>query len=423
MPASIRAPFRPLGDQTKGRAPALALGLAVTLALALGLSACDSRNAYVAPPPPKVTVAKPAQMKVMDYMEFTGATQSVESVDLVARVQGTLTAVNFADGAFVKKGDLLCVIEPEPFEAALQQARAALATQEAAFRRAETELSRSTKLFEAKAGSQSDVVNWQQQRDTARAGMASAKAQIDVAQINLSYTRITAPFDGRISRRLVDPGNLVGPGAKAQLATILRYQPIHAYFNMNERDLLRLRASRDRGKDNGPPEEVPLELALANEQGYPHKGTMNYADLGVDQNTGTILLRGVFSNDHRDILPGMFVRIRVIVDELDKALVVPERALGQDQSGHYLLVVNDKNMVEQRPVVLGPLQNGQQVIAKGLAPTDRVVTVGILRVRPGATVEPVEAAPGQQGQGQGQGQTPGKAPEKAKDGADQGKGS
>lgn len=409
MPASKRATLR---------LPLLAL------AMLLGLAACDNRNAYVPPPAPKVTVAKPAQMKVTDYMEFTGTTQSVESVELVARVQGTLTAVNFTDGALVKKGDLLCVIEPEPFEAALQQARASLATQEAALRRAETELARSTKLFEAKAGSQSDVVNWQQQRDTARAGIANARAQIEMAQINLGYTKIVAPFDGRISRRLVDQGNLVGPGAKTQLATILRYQPIYAYFNMNERDLLRLRASRDRDKDHGPPEDIPLDLALANEQGFPHHGSWDYADLGVDPNTGTILLRGVFPNKRRDILPGMFVRVRVAIEELDHALLVPERALGQDQSGHYLLVVNDKNVVEQRPVVLGPVQNGQQVITKGLAPTDRVVTVGILRVRPGATVEPVEAAPGQAPQAPGQApKTPDKAPEKAKDGANQGKAS
>lgn len=379
------------GPRTAPAAPLLALGLT----LALALCACDSKNAYVAPPPTPVTVARPAQMKVIDYMEFTGTTQAVESVDLVARVQGTLVSVNFTDGALVKKGDLLCVIEPEPFEAALQQARASLASQEAAFRRAETELARSTKLFEAKAGSQSDVVNWQQQRDTARAGMANARAQIEVAQINLSYTKVLAPFDGRVSRRLVDPGNLVGTSSKNQLATIIRYQPIYAYFNMNERDLLRLRA-RHPGDGSSPPDDVEVELALANEQGFPHKGRMDYADLGVDQNTGTMLLRGVFPNKSMAILPGMFVRLRVAIDEMDKALVVPERALAQDQSGHYLLAVNDKNVVEQRPVTLGPVQNGQQVIAKGLAPTDRIITMGVLRVRPGATVDPQEAKPGAQ---------------------------
>lgn len=376
----------------------------------LAATACNEPNAYKAPPPPKVVVAHAKVAPVTDYLELNGKVQSSESVDLTARVQGYLQSLHFTDGAMVKKGQLLFVIEPEPFEASLRQAEADVASAEATLARAKAEFARAQKLFTEKAGSESDVTRWRQERDSATAAVAVAKAKAEVARINLGYTRVTAPFDGRIGRRLVDVGNLVGPGEKAVLATLVRVAPIYAYVTMNERDLQRMFPSSAATGDKGKPAAatlpaMPLELGLSDEPGFPHVGKLDFVDNKVDQDTGTLLLRGVFENKDGRMLPGMFARVRLAVSRRDKALLVPEGAVGLGQGGHYVLVVNDKNVAEPHPVTLGPAQDGNYVIDSGISEADKIIISGLQMVRPGTPVTPVdEAQQGQQGQGGQQGQ-------------------
>ncbi len=376
-------PFRP---GLTARASLAGLVLALTVLCA----ACDRKNAYVPPPPPAVTVSHPVKQQVTEYLEFTGTTQALESVDLRARVEGFLDSVNFADGAMVKEGDLLFRIQSQQYEANLQEAKAQLVSDQARLSRAETEYARAKRLFQEKAGPDTDVVKWEAERDSALAGMALDKAKIELAELDLSYTRIIAPFSGRIGRRQVDPGNLVGAGEKTLLATIIRFDPIYVYFTMNERDLLRvIELGRHNVKNH---REVPLQMAISDSSGYPFTGQLDYVDLGVDPNTGTLLLRGIFPNPKINLLPGLFVRLRAAIATRE-ALLVPERAVGVDQTGSFVLVVGDKNVVEQRSVTQGIVQDGLVAVEGKLSTEDRVIVNGLQRARPGAEVKPEEAPP------------------------------
>jgi membrane fusion protein, multidrug efflux system len=356
-------------------------------ALALLLGGCGEDNTYVPPPPPTVTVTHPTQRTVTDFIELTGNTQSSNSVDLVARVEGYLQSVNFTDGSFVKKGDLLFVIEPKPYEANVELAQATVAQQQATLTQATSEYERQQRLIQQKATSQSQVENWEAQRDAAQAAVKEANANLELAQINLGYTRIVAPFDGRIGAHLVDPGNLVGAGAPTELATIEQLAPIYVYFNVDEQDVLRIRASlRAAGKTLADVEPVKLGIGLQNEAGYPDEATLDFVASDVDQSTGTLQARGTIPNHDHVFLPGMFVRVRVPIGTIENALLVPDRALGIDQRGHYLLVVSKDDVVEQRPVQIGALIDGMRVIEQGLSAEDRVVVDGIQRAIPGSKV-------------------------------------
>jgi RND family efflux transporter MFP subunit len=362
--------------------------------LALLLGACGEENTYVAPPPPSVTVAKPVQKTVTDTIELTGNTQTSNSLNLVARVAGYLQSVNFQDGAFVKQGDLLFVIEPEPYEAVVQVAQATVEQEQATLTQATSEYERQQRLAKQNATSQSQVENWQAQSGAAKAAVDEAQGNLEIAQINLGYTKITAPFDGRMGRHLVDPGNLVGAGEATQLATIDQLAPIYVYFNVDEQDVLRLRAGlRAAGKTLADVEPVKLGVGLQNETGYPHEATLDFVGSDLDQGTGTLQARGTIENKDYAFLPGMFVRIQVPVGTTDDALLVPDRALGIDQRGHSLLVVGEDDTVEQRPVQTGALHNGLRAITKGLGADDRVVVDGLQRAIPGSKVAPQEAAP------------------------------
>ena len=368
------------------------------IVFALLLVGCES-NVYVEPPPPKVTTAQPLMQDVTDYLEFTGTLDASEQAEVVARVSGVLQSMHFEPGTAVTEGDLLFVIEPEEYQADLQAAQAELAAGESNYDRANIEYGRAQKLFKQKAGAEADVVKWRVEREIASAEILRAKAQIARAELNVGYTQVTSPFTGRVGRNLVDIGNLVGEGEATVLTEVTLYDPIFVYFNLNERDLLRvMKAIRENAEAKGlNPEdmdgdeiEIPLYLGLANEEGYPHEGRYDYADSAVDPETGTLQLRGTFENSQRPprLLPGLFVRIRMPEGERPDMPLVSERAIGNDQRGIYLMVVNTENVVERRSVQTGQRIDGLIVIEDGLQKDDRVVVKGVQRARPGRKVDP-----------------------------------
>lgn len=378
---------------TEHRTARLARALAPVVGL-VALLGCGSGNRYDPPPPAEVTVAHPTARDVTLHAEFTGHTVAFETTDIRARVQGTLQRVSFTPGSEVKKGDLLFVIEPTLYQAEADQARADVEGREAQLKAAEEQLAITREIFRKSAGSRTDLVAKTQARDLAAAELARAKANLAAADLNLSYTHIYAPFTGLIDRNLVDVGNLVGSGEATKLATIVRYQPIYAYFTMSERELLQY---RDAQRGIGASEDQQggeAQLALATDTGFPHLGEVDYESNRVDPDTGTIELRAVFPNSERKIVPGMFARVRLPMSR-GPAILVPEAAIATDQGGQYVLVVNDQDAVEYRRVRVGPsLEGAQRVIEDGVTPDDWVIVNGFQRARPGATVKPLRQVAG-----------------------------
>jgi len=354
---------------------------------------CRADPGSSTPVPTTVSVAKPTIQGVTEYLSFSGNTAASDSVTLVARVEGYLDKVHFKDGAPVKGGDLLFTIQQDQYKAQLQQANAQVAAQEAALAHAKEELARYTGLFKEEAAAQTQVDHWRYERDSAAAALLSAQAQVELAKLNLGYTQIKAPFDGRIGRHLVDPGNVVGAaGVRTSLAEIERIDPLYVYFTVNERDLLRV--IEHRKQTSAPPiaeRQIPVFFGLSNEEGYPHEGRVDFASISVAPTTGTLQARGIFRNPDRSVLPGLFVRVRVPALEKKDALLVPGDAVSFDQQGEYVLVVNDKNIVERRSVKTGSQVGGMLVIADGLKPADRVIVEGILQAIPGRAVKPQQA--------------------------------
>jgi RND family efflux transporter MFP subunit len=360
---------------------------AAILAVAM-LAGCE-QNSFVPPPPPKVDIAVPVQRTITRYLEATGNTAPIKTVDLVARVQGFLQSIDYKDGDFVKEGTPLFMIEPETYKLKLEQAQAAEAGAQASVKQAEADFKRQSDLVARQAVSQATLDTSTSTRDNAQANLLQAQANTRIAEVNYGYTKVTAPFDGIVSAHLVSVGELVGVASPTQLATIVALDPIYVNFNVNEQDVLRVRAEALRqGKTASDLKQVPIEAGLQTEEGYPHLGKLDYAAPTVNQSTGTLAVRGVVPNSNRVLLPGYFVRVRVPIDEEQKALLVPDTALGSDQGGRYVLVVNGDNVVEQRKVQTGPLDNGLRVIESGLKGDDRVVTAGLLRVIPGEKVDP-----------------------------------
>lgn len=361
----------------------------VAVAAAVALTACDQKNVYVAPPPPNVDVATPVQRTITRYLEATGNTAPIKSVDLVARVQGFLQSIDYQDGTFVKQGTTLFTIEPDTYKLKLEQAQAAEVGAQASLKQAEADFKRQSDLVQRQVVSQSTLDTSTSTRDNAQANLQQAQVNTKIAQVNYGYTKVTAPFDGIVSNHLVSIGELVGVSSPTQLATIVAMDPIYVNFNVNEQDVLRIRAeAQRRGMTADDLKRLPVEVGLQTETGYPHEGRLDYAAPTVNQATGTLPVRGIIPNDKRVLLPGYFVRVRVPVDQQKDALLVPDTALGSDQGGRYLLVVNADNTVEQRKVQIGPLDNGLRVIESGLKPDDRIVIAGLLRVIPGQKVDP-----------------------------------
>jgi RND family efflux transporter MFP subunit len=368
------------------------LALVLILAMLLLSIGCGEKATFTPPPPPKVTVSQPVTQPVTDYLEFTGNTQAINTVQLKARVEGYLEKIFFKDGDRVQKGQLLFLIQQNTYEAKLKQAEAEILSQKAKLFHAQTEYARFTKLVTQKAAAQTEVDNWLYQRDAAQAAVMSAEAQRDLARLNLSYTKVASPFDGRIGRRLKDPGNLVGAGEATLLADVDQIDPLYVYFTINERDLLDVTQDTKESVGVIIRKDIPLYLGLANEEGYPHKGYLDFASISLNATTGTLTLRGVFPNPKGRMLPGLFAKLRVPLTQKQSALLVPTAAIGYDQLGPYLLAVDDKNVVQRRGVKLGTEVKDLTVITEGLKEQEWVITNGLLMAIPGKQVTPVKAS-------------------------------
>jgi RND family efflux transporter MFP subunit len=367
--------------------------LACAGALAL-LSACGEDNRYVAPPPPKVTVHLPLQQEVTPYLEATGNAAAVNLVKLVARVQGYVQEIKYQDGTPVKKGTPLFVIEPEPYRVKLQQAQAAEEGAKAALVNAEAEYQRQKELRARDVSTQANLDKALANRDTEHANVLQAQANTQTAEINFGYTTVSAPFDGVVTARKVSVGELVGGDQPNELATIVQLNPIWVGFNLSERDVQRVRADMaERGVNiTELIGKVPIEVGLQTETGYPHKGLLDYVAPTVNQSTGTLQVRGAFENAKFSLLPGYFVRVRMPTRPI-QGLLVPDVALGSDQGGRYLLVVNTDNVVEQRRIELGQTFGQLRLVESGLKPDDRVVVLGLQDAIPGQKVDPQLQAP------------------------------
>jgi RND family efflux transporter MFP subunit len=371
--------------------------MAFVISAFAALSGCE-QNSFVPPPPPKVDVGLPVQRAVTRYLDATGNTAPIQTVDLVARVQGFLESINYKDGGFVKKGTTLFTIEPETYKLKLEQAQAAEAGSKSSLNEAEIDFKRQTSLVAKQAATQATLDTATSTRDNAQANLQQAEANTKMAALNYGYTDVVAPFDGVVSAHLVSVGELVGVASPTQLATIVQLDPIYVNFNVNEQDVLRIRAEAGRrGLTSKDLEQFPVEVGLQTEAGYPHQGKLDYAAPTLNLSTGTLAVRGVLPNPDRILLPGYYVRVRVPIDQQHDALLVPDVALGSDQAGRYVLVVNGDNVVEQRKVQTGPLEGDLRVIESGLKADDRVVTAGLLRAIPGQKVDPqlqkIEAPP------------------------------
>jgi membrane fusion protein, multidrug efflux system len=364
--------------------------VSVLVLAALALPAQARENTYVPPPPPQVGVAHPLRQVVTPYLETTGSLNAYNQVDLLARVQGFLQEIDYKDGATVKRGDTLFVIEPAPYQAKLEQAQAALDAAQAQLTQSTAEYNRQASLGRSDFASQATVEQARAKRDSDQANLKTQQAGLTLAAINVGYTRVTAPFDGRVTAHLASVGDLVGVTGPTKLATIVQLDPIYATFNVSEQDVQHIQANLARqGLTPADLGKVPAEIGLMTEEGYPHAGTLDYAAPEVDPSSGTLMVRGVFANADHKLLPGFFVRVRVpMTRQSQSALLVPDQALGTDQTGRYLLVLNHNDIVEQRSVRTGQLVGSLRVIEAGLQPDDRVVVSGIQRAIAGERVAP-----------------------------------
>ncbi len=360
--------------------------LLLTACLLGTLWGCQKPIAAPPPEPPRVTVAQPIQKDVQLFFEFTGRTEAVERVEIRARVQGFLEKILFKDSDDIAKEQLLFVIEQRPFQATLDSALARLESNQAALLLAEANIVRGRQLIQKRAISQQELDVMIAELSQAKAAISGAKAQVEEAQIQLDYTSIHAPIEGRIDRNLVDVGNLVGGVQKTLLAKIVRLDPIHAYFDLDERTYLAILDQRGGTRKKDPEKRSPVFLGRQNDQGYPFPGIIDFIDNEIDPDTGTILVRGTFSNPDLKLDPGLFVRLRVPKKIRPNAVLVEEQAIGTDMSGKYVLVIGKDDLVEIRHVELGPSEEGLRVVQAGLTAADTYIVEGTQRARPGLPV-------------------------------------
>ena len=374
----------------------------VSMALAVSalLVAC-ARNeaAETPPPPPAVAAAKVVSKPVTEFDEFTGRFEAVERVEIRPRVSGYITAVQFQQGHEVRKGDILYVIDPRPYQATLKRAQAELARARTQLTLAQSERERATRLIEKHAISQEEFDVRTSGREQASANLAAAQAAVEAAQLDLSFTQVRAPISGLVGRAEVTPGNLVAAG-QSMLTTVVSIDPIYVSFDSGEQTFLKSVGRELRGElqsqRNG---QNPIWVGLADETGHPHEGKLVFLDNELDPATGTIHARGLLANADRHFTPGMFARVKLIGSSEYDALLINDSAIGTDQSVKYVLKVGAGNTVEYTPVKLGPLIDGLRVVREGLNADDVIIVKGLQQVRPGMPVTPQIVAMGERPKG------------------------
>ena len=380
------------------------LSVAAVSATTLTLSGCgrnEAAEAHAAPPAPQVTVAAAIARKITEFDEFTGRFEAVERVEVRPRVSGYIASVNFKEGSEVRKGDVLFVIDPRPYQAERDKAAAGLAQARSQQVLARTERERGVKLLAQHAISQEEYDTRTAGSEQSEANVAAAKAALDAAALNLDFTRVTAPISGRISRALVTSGNFVTNG-QTPLTTLVSLDPIYVSFDGDEQEYLKYsKAARDAAADQSHAARSPVQVGLANEAGFPHEGVIVFVDNALDPTTGTIRSRALLENHERQFTPGLFARIKLLGSAQHDAVLVNDSAIGTDQTVRYVLVVDKSNKVEYRPVQLGPVVDGLRVLQSGLSPGETIVVNGLQRVRPGAQVQPQRVAMGERRPGEG----------------------
>ena len=384
----------------KGLGLARRLGmLSCAAALAMPLAGCDqgqpqASQQKIGPPAPTVTVSKPAQRQIIEWDEYTGRFDAVQMVEMRARVSGYLNEVRFKDGQQVKQGDILFTIDPRPFERALEQARAELFAAKTKVDNANLDVARGQPLIERKIISDKTFDDRMSLLRDAQAAVKVSEAKVNSAELDLSFATIAAPISGSISRTLVTAGNWISAGSVAGttlLTTIVSQDPIYVYFDVNENNYIKYRRLAERGVA-GAGIGALVEVALADERGFPHKGQLDFLDNRIDQGTGTLRARAVLSNKAGLFSPGLFARVRVTGSPSYAGLLVPDEAIGTDQTNKYVFVVGEDGIVARRNVRLGPLVEGLRVVREGVGADDWVITKGLQRARPGLKVEPKRAA-------------------------------
>ena len=353
----------------------------------VALVGCQEAS-FVPPPAPEVSVAVPVRQDVTVYFEFEGELAATAVVEIRPRVEGILEPLEFTAGDWVRAGQLLFRLDPKPFEAKLSQARAELSLAKAQVSLAEFEYARVLTAFEKKASSEVELKRAEAGLEQAKAGAAAAAAAVETADLNLGYTKISSPIDGFVERVRIDPGNLVGPGMGAALTRVVQDREVYAEILVSERDALAFRRKLAEGVAGVDAPQVVFVRQLVDE-GYPHVGWAVYADPEVDASTGTLLVRAVLGNERRLLIPGAFVRGRSPRAVRRDALMVSERAIGQDQTGFFVLVVGEGDVVEKRGIVPGELVGLLREVRSGIGPEDRVIVAGIQRARPGSKVRTV----------------------------------
>ncbi len=380
-----------VNDLSPDRPPRLS-GLVLLLAICLSALAACSDDTPHAPPPPKVDVLQPVAREVLDWDEYTARLEAVESVEIRPRVSGYLEQVNFEDGAMVKKGECLFVIDPRPYEATLRHAEADLAANVARLGLAEKNLARSADLIRTHAISQEDADVRASNVEQARAAVMQSRAAVDAARLDVEFTRLHAPISGRIGRRLVTEGNLVSGGVGTQgtlLTTIVQLDPLYAYFEADERSYLKYMHLAESGERPTSREfHHPVWIGVADEEGFPREGLMDFVDNQLDRGSGTMVGRALVANPDLLLSPGLFARLRLPGSGQYGAVVVPDEAVGNDQARKFVWVIDAENKAQLRNVTTGPLLDGARVVREGLTPQDWIVVAGMQRVRAGGTVDP-----------------------------------
>ena len=342
--------------------------------------------------PPLVTVSKPAERQIIEWDDYTGRFEAVERVEVRARVAGYLDSVHFTDGQQIAKGDLLFTIDPRPFERALEQARAEVAAAQTKIDNSNLDVVRGQPLLDRKVLSQKTFDDRANLKREAEASLKIAQAKLHTAELDITFTKVLAPIAGRISRTLVTSGNYVGAGGAATptlLTTIISTDPLYLYFDVSEANAIKYRRLRMAGREQaGTALGAPVEIGLPDEQGFPHRGAVDFTEARLDADTGTLRARALVENKLGLFAAGMFARVRLAGSPPGPALLVPDDAIGSDQVSKYVVVVADDGSVKRRVVVLGNQVAGLRVIRSGLTASDWVVVNGLQRVRPGQKVDP-----------------------------------